>query len=157
MKLIKYLSLALLPLLFSSTSWAETLNGQIMIYVSKAELINAGDGAGHSLLLAELKGLATLDNGDVGTIIGSEVAEYRATQTSFYGYITIKFSDESAVSFRFEGEEDAASGAYQGTLVYTGGSGSYTGIKGTGKIKGQNYEEISGSYAKFNSSYKLNK
>jgi hypothetical protein len=156
MKLIQNLSVVLLLSLSMSASGAESLNGQIMVYVPKAELMNAGDEAEHSLLLAELKGLATLDDGEVGTITGVEVAEYSAKQNSFYGYITIKFKDDSTISFRFDGEEDALSGAYQGTLNYTGGGGRYAGIKGKGKLKGQNYEEISGSHAIFSSSYKLN-
>jgi hypothetical protein len=157
MKLIKFISATIVLHFIALSVIAESLNGQIMVYVPKAEVMNAGDHAEHSLLLVELKGLATLDNGEVGTITGAEVAEHASEQHTFYGYITIKFSDESTVSFRFEGEEDAKSGAYQGTLAYMNGSGRYAGIKGKGKIKGQNYEEINGSHATFTSSYKIKK
>ena len=157
MKILKIVISILVLQFVSLTSVAEAMNGQIMIYVSKAEMMSAGDDDAHSLLLAELKGLASLQNGEVGTIIGSEVAEYSSNEHTFYGYLTIKFSDESTVSFRFEGEEEAKSGAYEGTLKYTKGSGRYAGIKGKGQIKGQNYEEISGSHATFSSNYRLSK
>ena len=157
MNIMKILISAALLQFLTFTVTAESLNGQIMVYVPKAEVMNAGDHAEHSLLLVELKGLATLDDGEVGTIAGAEVAEYNAEQHTFYGYITIKFNEASTVSFRFEGEENANSGAYQGTLTYTGGSGRYAGIKGKGKIKGQNYEEINGSHATFTSSYEIKK
>ena len=157
MKALKIIISLLVLQFVSLSSAAETMNGQIMVYVPKAEMMNAGDDEAHSLLLIELKGLASLQSGEVGTIVGAEDAEYNADEHTFYGFITIKFSDDSTVSFRFEGDEDAQSGAYEGTLKYTKGSGRYEGIKGKGKIKGQNYEEISGSHATFSSSYTLKK
>ena len=152
MKILNIIISILVLQFVSLTSVAETMNGQIMVYVPKAEMMNAGDDEAHSLLLIELLGLVSLQSGEVGTIAGAEVAEYNADDHTFYGFITINFSDESTVSFRFEGDEDAQSGAYEGTLKYTKGSGRYAGIKGRGKIKGQNYEEMSGSHATFSSS-----
>ncbi|NKB35680.1 MAG: hypothetical protein GKR93_00735 [Gammaproteobacteria bacterium] len=137
--------------------YADSLNGQLMVYVPKAEIMNAGDSPDHSLLLAQLMGLMTLENGEVATLTGSEVVDYNAGENTFFGYMMMKFKDESTVSFRFEGEENPDTGAYQGSLLFTAGSGRYTGIKGKGKINGQNYEEIAGSHAIIRSTYKIKK
>ncbi len=153
---IKRVSLIFL-LTFAIPCMADALSGQIMVYVSDAQVMEVGDEPEHMILLAKIKGLAVLEGGEVGTLIGVEVADNRAQGGSFFGYVTMAFDDDSTTSFRFEGVQDSGTGKYHAILAYTMGTGRFAGIEGKGELNGRNYDEIEGSYATFESTYVTSK
>ena len=144
--------LSLLLLVVSPAS-GEPFNGQLVVYVADAEVMEASSEPEHVLLLAKLKGLAILDSGEVGTITGVEVADNKKETGEFYGYVTILFDDKSSNSFRFEGHQNNATQQYQAQLRFTTGTGRFSGISGGGKLQGRNYEAIDGSHAVFTANF----
>jgi len=145
----------MIALVAAGPAVAETLSGQLVVNVPDAKVIEAGDAEGHVVLLAQLQGLVIFDDGEVATLTGLEVADDTASQHVFFGYKVLTFEDGSTMSARFEGTQSADAEMYEGTFVYTGGTGRFAGIKGGGALKGKNYDAISGSRAEFEAEYSV--
>ena len=153
----RHLSLFALIILLvgAGPSGAETLNGQLVVTVPDAKVMEAGDAEGHVVLLAQLQGLVIFDDGEVATLTGLEVADDTAAQHVFFGYKVVTFEDGSTMSARFEGTQYAGDDSYKGTFTYIGGTGRFAGIEGGGTLTGKNYESIGGSRAEFKAEYTL--
>jgi len=131
---------------------------QFVWHSTKWESIEVGDVPGHILGVAEFKGLAFFEDGEVAT--ASEVSIFDQTngRGRIEGYVLFTFGDGATQVIAIQGNDGAAQEgkkAFEGSYSYTRGSGRFEGLKGGGTFTGKYYDDVKSGYDNFTGSYRL--
>jgi hypothetical protein len=107
----------------------------------KAEAVEIGDVPGHVLGVAEARGLAFPDNGEVAAYAVKVTFDYVNGTGPHRGYATATFEDGAMVAYRFEGTTEEVGGGktseFEGKYTYLKGTGRFEGIQGGGSYTGR--------------------
>ena len=120
--------------------------------------IDVGDVPGHTLGVAEYKGLAILQSGEIAT--ASEVSTFDHTLGAgeTHGYVLFTFDDGASQVIPIEGLDAATqeeAGSFEGRYSYVRGSGRFKGIEGAGTFTGRYYDSVKAGFNDFAGSYRL--
>ncbi|MDR8394432.1 hypothetical protein NC796_25020 [Aliifodinibius sp. S!AR15-10] len=107
------------------------------------KILEVGDVPGHSVMLVQARGLAFLENGDVAEVTATEIIDDTKGEATYQGYEILTFEDGSKVLSKFEGNSTTSKDGkfvdFEGTFSYTGGTGRFAGIEGSGTHEGRNH------------------
>jgi len=125
---------------------AETMQYKNVTQFTKMEVVNADDVQGHMVLIWEIRGLSISDRG-VGALSGWGTCDIIMGNGPCQGYYVTKYGDGSTMTtkaqFLSKLSPDGKSAEYEGKGEITGGTGSYSGIKGSHSFKGKRITPIS--------------
>ena len=142
---------------------AETGKGRIVYHFFKVERIEVGDVPGHVIGVADGRGLASLDTGEVATFLTKVVFDYTNGSGPFQGYCIFTFEDGSTKIYKAQGTTTALPGevsTFKATYTYIKGTGRFEGIQGTGSFTGKRTAPLilggpTESYQDFTETYTL--
>jgi len=142
---------------------AETAKGRIVYHFFKVERIEVGDVPGHVIGVADGRGLASFDTGEVATFLCKVMFDYTNGSGPFQAYGIFTFEDGSTKIFKPQGTTTALpSGVstFKYTYTYIKGTGRFEGIQGTGSSTGKRTAPLipggpTESYADFTETYTL--
>ena len=119
----------------------------------EAELREVEGHAGHAVGLAQQRGFAFYDDGEVATVRAWLTFVRSAGQTAYQGYAIYTFPDQTTKIGRFTGSGDP-DGPQEGTFTIEGGTGRYTEVTGEGSFAGHAFPphgdiflDVSGTYS----------
>ena len=107
---------------------------RIVSQITNIHVIKVGDVEGHIIAILERRGLCFL-NGEVGSYVNWVRSDSIKGKGTHVGYNRITYEDGSTTDAKFEGTSAPLEGRRytgKGTFTYTGGSGRFEGIKGSG-------------------------
>jgi hypothetical protein len=120
---------------------------------TKWESVEVGDEPGHILGVAEFKGLAFFEDGEVATTSEVSVFDQTDGHGGAKGYVVLTFNDGATQVIALQGADQ--DGAFKGSYSYARGSGRFEGIEGEGAFTGEYYDEVKSGYNIFTGSYAL--
>ena len=121
---------------------AEIISQKVRVVydIVKAEVIQVGDVPGHVVGVAEGRGIAFPDNGEVGTFSNRIYFDYINGSGTHWSYAQFTFEDGSTCFNKSQGTTTALPGgksSYEGTITYIKGTGRFEGIQGGGPYAGR--------------------
>jgi len=116
-----------------------------VLHTQKVETMEVGDVPGHIMGVNHSVGLAFYtkgpDAGQIATRTGITIFDITNGKGTYSGNEVKTFQDNASVFVRFSGTQTPIDGgkrtAYEGTWEITGGTGRFSGMKGTGTLKGE--------------------
>lgn len=139
------LATLLLLLAAPQLSAQSTLTARIVGHVSpeNVKVFEVGDVPDHTITVAQPRGLAFLDSGDVAELRATETLESEGGEGTYRGYEVLTFEDGSTIVSEFEGEDRMSENGrhidFQGTYRHIRGTGRFAGIEGSGTQEGRSY------------------
>ncbi len=125
---------------------AETREFRNVGQFSKMEMIQVGDVEGHALLIWELRGTSFMW-GEVAIMTGWGTCDLIKGVGPCEGYYLSKFEDGSTTvtktPFISKISPDGKTAWYEGNGEYIGGTGRFSGIKGSVSFKGKRITPVS--------------
>lgn len=126
------------------------------LYRTKVEAVDVGDAEGHRLRMGDAVGIAFNAAGggflDAAEYVVKTIADEGKTGGITMGYKIFTTQDGSKAFARFEGKRQTAGGPAEGTFQFTGGTGKFQGLKGSGTWwavgvgPGLTYDRMEGEY-----------
>jgi hypothetical protein len=120
---------------------AETVKCRSSQHVVKAEVIQVGDVLGHVIGVAEIRGLAFYENGEIAAVLNTSMFDYVNGNGPHQNYTVHTFEDGSIIVIKNQGTTTADPGGkvtwHKGTFTYIGGTGRFAGIQGSGSYTGK--------------------
>ena len=141
-KIIALVALITALLVVSVTqAWAATMKFRIVMFHTKAEIIDVGDVEGHIIGVVDSSGLASFDTGEVAVVAQKGYFDYTKGTGIHKGYFRLTFEDGSTIDYKFEGttrpDPKGEGSLLEGTSEIYGGSGRYASIQGKGTHTGK--------------------
>jgi hypothetical protein len=136
-------------------AWAQTytLKCRETGYLSKVNAIEVGDVPDHILLVVELAGVCSCDDGSVGTISQKGMSELTKGSGKAHGYELITYEDGSAQWYKFQmtitPDPSGKTASWEGTMEYIKGTGRFEGIQGNGSYIGKRLASVPGAGAQY--------
>ena len=141
-----WISMGFLVIMACTQAVAETRQFRNVGQFSKMEMIQAGDVEGHFLLLWEWRGVSFF-GGEVAIITGWGTCDIVKGTGPCEGYYLSKFEDGSTTVTKNPMistiSPDGKTAGYEGKGEYIGGTGRFSGIKGSVSFKGKRITPIS--------------
>jgi hypothetical protein len=141
-----WIFVGILVIMACAQAVAETRQFRNVGQFSKMEMMQAGDVEGHLFLMWEWRGLSFWD-GEVAIMTGWGTCDLVKGAGSCDGYYLSKFEDGSTTvtknRFISTVSPDGKTAGYEGKGEYIGGTGRYSGIKGSVSFKGKRITPIS--------------
>lgn len=123
-----------------------TEKSRAVYHFAKVEAMPVGDVPGHVVVLADQRGLTTIDTGEVGVWASKVYLDLTNGIGPHQTYTVTTFEDKSTVVTQARGVTSSVaadgSSTFEGTTVYIGGTGRFTGIKGRGTYRGKRVAPI---------------
>ena len=107
-------------------TWGEVL------HTTAHHVLSVGNAKGHTIGVMEQQGLALFDGDDVATLTIKWTYEQKADQLTFKGYALYTFADGATRTATVAGN-GSRPGKQEGSLIFTQGSGRFSGIAGKGR------------------------
>jgi hypothetical protein len=127
----------------------ETLKYRLVQHVVAIQQMSAPDADGHNLGIVQLAGVISLQDGTVAQWNGTGALDYINGTGPYTVYMTLTFSDGSALFVKEEGKTttEGGKGTLTGVDTILGGKGRYAGAKGDGSGVGYRVTNPSGPVA----------
>ena len=131
-------------------SVAEEVAGRNVGHTQKVEMMEVGDVPGHFMGVSQFHGLSFYTkgpvNGEIITRMGTTIFDVVKGKGINTGHEVKTFNDGSTLFLKYGGTQTPIAGgkktAFEGTWEVSGGTGRYTGAKGTGTFKGERIGDI---------------
>jgi hypothetical protein len=116
----------------------ETLKYRMIAHGVSLQQMNVPDGNGHVIAVFQLAGLISMQDGTVGQANITGMLDYINGFGPYTSYVSLTFSDGSALYIREEGKStrEGDKGVLTGVDTIIGGKGRYAGAKGDGSSTG---------------------
>jgi hypothetical protein len=126
---------------FTMQVGAETLKWRQVHRVVKVEAIQVEDVPGHIIGVAENRGLALFENGEVATVVNKDMVDYLKGSGPHQVYSLYAFEDGSTFALKRQGMTKAdATGKtswIEGKGIFTQGTGRFEGVQGEVTYQGK--------------------
>ena len=122
----------------------ETLKWRHVQYIASAQTQDVGDINGHVMTMSRIPGIAFFSDGSTGATLVNSAADLTNGSGMLGGYLTLTFSDGSAIFLKFAGaiKVEGTNATRGGTYTVVGGKGRYAGAKGDGTWDGSGAQVV---------------
>lgn len=117
-------------------------------HITRVQFVEVGDVPGHMLVLGEMAGVISFDDGSVGITSGEGMVDVINGNGKGYGYGVVTYEDGSTHWGKGPMTVTAApdgSIRYKGTSEYYGGTGRFEGMQGTDSYTGKRFPIVPGA------------